>query len=71
MDVSFKKIKIVKNITKPIKITSEKINIIFYGNDNKLHDIRFVHSDWENPTLGAWGLGWEVWCNGMEIIQFA
>ena len=39
MDVSFKKIKIVKNITKPIKITSEKINIIFYGNDNKLHDI--------------------------------
>jgi glycyl-tRNA synthetase alpha chain len=40
------------------------------GIDNKLHDIRFVHSDWENPTLGAWGLGWEVWCNGMEIIQF-
>ncbi|MFQ3307433.1 MAG: glycyl-tRNA synthetase alpha chain [Candidatus Midichloriaceae bacterium] len=36
----------------------------------KLHDIRFVHSDWENPSLGAWGLGWEVWCNGMEIIQF-
>lgn len=40
------------------------------GIDNNLHDIRFVHSDWENPTLGAWGLGWEVWCNGMEIIQF-
>jgi glycyl-tRNA synthetase alpha chain len=40
------------------------------GIDKKLHDIRFVHSDWENPTLGAWGLGWEVWCNGMEIIQF-
>lgn len=36
----------------------------------KQHDIRFVHSDWESPTLGAWGLGWEVWCDGMEISQF-
>jgi glycyl-tRNA synthetase len=36
----------------------------------KKHDIRFVHSDWESPTLGAWGLGWEVWCDGMEISQF-
>lgn len=36
----------------------------------KEHDIRFVHSDWESPTLGAWGLGWEVWCDGMEISQF-
>jgi glycyl-tRNA synthetase len=34
------------------------------------HDIRFVHDDWEGPTLGAWGLGWEVWCDGMEITQF-
>lgn len=34
------------------------------------HDIRFVEDDWENPTLGAWGLGWEVWLNGMEITQF-
>ena len=34
------------------------------------HDIRFVEDDWESPTLGAWGLGWEVWCNGMEISQF-
>ncbi len=34
------------------------------------HDIRFVHDDWESPTLGAWGLGWEVWLNGMEITQF-
>jgi len=34
------------------------------------HDIRFVHDDWESPTLGAWGLGWEVWCDGMEITQF-
>lgn len=34
------------------------------------HDIRFVHDDWEGPTLGAWGLGWEVWCDGMEVTQF-
>ncbi|AGW13494.1 glycine--tRNA ligase subunit alpha [Megalodesulfovibrio gigas] len=34
------------------------------------HDLRFVEDDWESPTLGAWGLGWEVWCNGMEITQF-
>jgi glycyl-tRNA synthetase len=38
--------------------------------DLKKHDIRFVHDDWESPTLGAWGLGWEVWCDGMEITQF-
>jgi glycyl-tRNA synthetase alpha chain len=36
----------------------------------KLHDIRFVEDDWESPTLGAWGLGWEVWCDGMEVTQF-
>ncbi len=40
------------------------------GLDLKKHDIRFVHDDWESPTLGAWGLGWEVWCDGMEITQF-
>ena len=40
------------------------------GIDPKAHDIRFVEDDWENPTLGAWGLGWEVWLNGMEITQF-
>jgi glycyl-tRNA synthetase alpha chain len=40
------------------------------GVDPKLHDIRFVEDDWENPTLGAWGLGWEVWLNGMEVTQF-
>jgi glycyl-tRNA synthetase alpha chain len=40
------------------------------GIDAKVHDIRFVEDDWENPTLGAWGLGWEVWLNGMEITQF-
>ncbi|HLS18825.1 MAG TPA: glycine--tRNA ligase subunit alpha, partial [Paracoccaceae bacterium] len=40
------------------------------GIDMGLHDIRFVEDDWESPTLGAWGLGWEVWCDGMEITQF-
>ena len=40
------------------------------GIDPKLHDIRFVEDDWESPTLGASGLGWEVWCDGMEITQF-
>lgn len=40
------------------------------GIDNSVHDIRFVEDNWESPTLGAWGLGWEVWLNGMEISQF-
>ena len=40
------------------------------GIDPKQHDIRFVEDDWENPTLGAWGLGWEVWLDGMEVTQF-
>ena len=40
------------------------------GVDPRSHDIRFVEDDWENPTLGAWGLGWEVWCDGMEVTQF-
>ena len=40
------------------------------GLDPALHDIRFVEDDWESPTLGAAGLGWEVWCDGMEITQF-
>ena len=40
------------------------------GIDPKMHDLRFVEDDWENPTLGAWGLGWEVWCDGMEVSQF-
>ena len=40
------------------------------GIDTALNDIRFVEDDWESPTLGAWGLGWEVWCNGMEVSQF-
>src|SRR5919197_119793 len=41
-----------------------------FGIDPLEHDIRFVEDDWEAPTLGAWGLGWEVWCDGMEITQF-
>ena len=40
------------------------------GIDRDNHDIRFVEDDWESPTLGAWGLGWEVWCDGMEVSQF-
>ena len=40
------------------------------GIDAGMHDIRFVEDDWESPTLGAWGLGWEVWCDGMEVSQF-
>src|SRR4029077_1189942 len=40
------------------------------GIDPLLHDIRFVEDDWENPTVGAWGLGWEVWCGGMEVTQY-
>jgi glycyl-tRNA synthetase alpha chain len=40
------------------------------GVDPAIHDIRFVEDDWESPTLGAWGLGWECWCDGMEVSQF-
>ncbi len=40
------------------------------GVDMALHDVRFVEDDWESPTLGAWGLGWECWCDGMEVTQF-
>ncbi|OYX15448.1 MAG: glycine--tRNA ligase subunit alpha [Rhizobiales bacterium 32-66-8] len=40
------------------------------GIDTRLHDVRFVEDDWESPTLGAWGLGWECWCDGMEVSQF-
>ncbi len=42
----------------------------YLGISKNYNDIRFVEDDWESPTLGAWGLGWEVWCNGMEISQF-
>jgi glycyl-tRNA synthetase alpha chain len=45
-------------------------SLVAIGIDPTLHDIRFVEDDWESPTLGAWGLGWEVWCDGMEVSQF-
>ncbi len=45
-------------------------SLLAIGIDPQRHDIRFVEDDWESPTLGAWGLGWEVWCDGMEISQF-
>ena len=45
-------------------------SLVAIGIDMKLHDIRFVEDDWESPTLGAWGLGWECWCDGMEVSQF-
>ncbi|MDR1333985.1 MAG: glycine--tRNA ligase subunit alpha [Holosporaceae bacterium] len=59
-----------------IKPSPENIQDIYLkslemvGIDTKLHDVRFVEDDWESPTLGASGLGWEVWCDGMEITQF-
>ena len=45
-------------------------SLVELGIDPKHHDIRFVEDDWESPTLGAWGLGWEVWLDGMEVTQF-
>ncbi len=45
-------------------------SLVRIGLDASLHDIRFVEDDWESPTLGAWGLGWEVWCDGMEVTQY-
>ena len=45
-------------------------SLVVLGIDPAKHDIRFVEDDWESPTLGAWGLGWEVWCDGMEVTQF-
>ena len=45
-------------------------SLAMIGIDPEKHDIRFVEDDWESPTLGAWGLGWEVWCDGMEVTQF-
>jgi glycyl-tRNA synthetase alpha chain len=55
----------------PIDIQERYLeSLIALGVDPKEHDIRFVEDDWESPTLGAWGLGWEVWLDGMEITQF-
>lgn len=45
-------------------------SLVALGIDPAHHDLRFVEDDWESPTLGAWGLGWEVWCDGMEVSQF-
>ena len=60
-------------IIKPSPINIKKLylkSLSTIGIDHKNHDIRFVEDDWESPTLGAAGLGWEVWCDGMEISQF-
>ncbi len=60
-------------IMKPSPAEAQDLLIQSYreiGLDPLLHDFRFVEDDWESPTLGAWGLGWEVWCDGMEVGQF-
>jgi glycyl-tRNA synthetase alpha chain len=55
----------------PLDIQERYIDSLrMLGIDPTLHDIRFVEDNWESPTLGAWGLGWEVWLNGMEVTQF-
>ena len=60
-------------ILKPSPTDSQELylgSLRALGIDPLEHDIRFVEDDWESPTLGAWGLGWEVWCDGMEVSQF-
>ena len=60
-------------ILKPSPADSQDLylrSLAALGIDPMAHDIRFVEDDWESPTLGAWGLGWEVWCDGMEVTQF-
>ncbi len=60
-------------ILKPSPADAQELVLESYraiGIDTALHDFRFVEDDWESPTLGAWGLGWEVWCDGMEVTQF-
>ena len=60
-------------IVKPSPIDLQELylkSLYRLGIDPGLHDIRFVEDDWESPSLGAWGLGWEVWCDGMEVSQF-
>ena len=62
-----------QTIMKPSPPDSQQLylgSLAAIGLDVHAHDIRFVEDDWESPTLGAWGLGWEVWCDGMEISQF-
>jgi glycyl-tRNA synthetase alpha chain len=60
-------------VLKPSPIDSQELylgSLEAIGIDPRAHDIRFVEDDWESPTLGAWGLGWEVWMDGMEVTQF-
>ena len=60
-------------LLKPSPVNMKKLyieSLLYLGINGENNDIRFVEDDWESPTLGAWGLGWEVWCNGMEITQF-
>ena len=60
-------------ILKPAPADSQELylkSLAALGIDASKHDIRFVEDDWESPTLGAWGLGWEVWLDGMEVSQF-
>jgi glycyl-tRNA synthetase alpha chain len=60
-------------ILKPAPADSQKLyldSLVALGIDPRRHDIRFVEDDWESPTLGAWGLGWEVWLDGMEVSQY-
>ena len=60
-------------ILKPAPADSQQLyldSLEYVGIDSKRHDIRFVEDDWESPTLGAWGLGWEVWLDSLEITQF-
>jgi len=60
-------------VIKPSPLEIQKLyleSLQAIGIDSSVHDIRFVEDNWESPTLGAWGLGWEVWLNGMEVTQF-
>ncbi|MDA8387062.1 MAG: glycine--tRNA ligase subunit alpha [Nitrospiraceae bacterium] len=62
-----------QTILKPSPVNSQELyleSLVKLGIEPLRHDIRFVEDDWESPTLGAWGLGWEVWLDGMEITQF-
>jgi glycyl-tRNA synthetase alpha chain len=60
-------------ILKPSPINIQELyigSLHMLGLDTSIHDVRFVEDNWESPTLGAWGLGWEIWLNGMEVTQF-
>lgn len=60
-------------VLKPSPLNIQELylgSLEFLGFDTETHDVRFVEDNWESPTLGAWGLGWEVWLNGMEVTQF-